>query len=821
MATTGDDCYFYYYSQCAKGAMCPFRHSEAALGTETVCRGWQIGSCFRPNCKFRHMEIQTDRSQIPCYWENQPSGCTKAHCVFKHFKAKPEVAPAMTVAPVNNQLTAVPVEGSLVTSPPQVPGGASSTALLSGYASVSTVPKINAGAITELDETGQTLSGHSSPVVKPVIVNTMEEDSDHESIVNSPPKSDRNKSAVSSTANQENAVGIGLSDVYQPIVGRSAVSLKSEASDQIGILSLEEIHRKKALESMRKAEAMTAASTLEGIKVVPVLKEDFIDIRRVVVREENPAASPPARVSIQERLGKLSPAKKGATELEPAKERASLLSLQDNKRLRARIGEKQDNTISGVQKKRKITVIEGREKTEKDDGTLSELRNKIDLKRRQKEVKEPSDIRQEQDLNVKVLTLEEIRRRKALNQELEKTIEEREMDSDSSSSTKIRNGLTLSDIRQRKAQKQKYRDFDNPETNSDVPVLSLEEIRRRKQTRQQDEQEFLPFKKIKVSVKMDPSKVTTKDKTSGMKKPKVERQIYIPPAMKSSAISAPRVTLQTKIVPSDDQLEKICPREAKKGKGLNSNVNTMEGEGVVVKTFSEIMAEKRRRRQEQQRQETEEKGGDSSKKPKFQFKPITFDDSNNSEESALSIKNFKIVTGKSPGRKELSKTPKDLEGQSKTVAQTKPVILENAGPSEIRVGLTTLYLDQLDQKTVSQNTNPPLVHRLHIKVKNSSADFTSNQLVASVSNRRVPITGIDSVDDFLSDKKADSSVAVAEREAIESPAAPQNVTRRKQSIYKNLRTNSDPDDLLYMGDKVVVDDDQLDDLLMDIDSLLE
>lgn len=40
-----------------------------------------------------------------------------------------------------------------------------------------------------------------------------------------------------------------------------------------------------------------------------------------------------------------------------------------------------------------------------------------------------------------------------------------------------------------------------------------------------------------MSVKMDPSKVTTKDKTSGMKKPKVERQIYIPPAMKSSGMS--------------------------------------------------------------------------------------------------------------------------------------------------------------------------------------------------------------------------------------------------------------------------------------------
>lgn len=52
-----------------------------------------------------------------------------------------------------------------------------------------------------------------------------------------------------------------------------------------------------------------------------------------------------------------------------------------------------------------------------------------------------------------------------------------------------------------------------------------------------------------------------------------------------------------------------------------------------------------------------------------------------------------------------------------------------------------------------------------------------------------------------------------------------NKTFKKRRLFnvfcRNLRTNSDPDDLLYMGDKVVVDDDQLDDLLMDIDSLLE
>lgn len=41
--------------------------------------------------------------------------------------------------------------------------------------------------------------------------------------------------------------------------------------------------------------------------------------------------------------------------------------VTDNKRLRARIGEKQDNTISGVQKKRKITVIEGNKKKSTND----------------------------------------------------------------------------------------------------------------------------------------------------------------------------------------------------------------------------------------------------------------------------------------------------------------------------------------------------------------------------------------------------------------------------------------------------------------------
>ncbi|XP_014677507.1 PREDICTED: zinc finger CCCH domain-containing protein 11A-like [Priapulus caudatus] len=84
MSQMGADCYFYYYSTCDKGSTCPFRHCEAALGNEVVCKLWQNGKCFRKVCMYRHMEIKKQRNVINCYFETQPGGCQKPHCVFKH-----------------------------------------------------------------------------------------------------------------------------------------------------------------------------------------------------------------------------------------------------------------------------------------------------------------------------------------------------------------------------------------------------------------------------------------------------------------------------------------------------------------------------------------------------------------------------------------------------------------------------------------------------------------------------------------------------------------------------------------------------------------
>ncbi|XP_050408233.2 zinc finger CCCH domain-containing protein 11A isoform X2 [Patella vulgata] len=107
MSLYGDDCYFYYYSSCNKGTMCPYRHVPEARGNETSCSLWKAGHCARPSCRFRHMEISVDRSNIPCYWESQPTGCAKPHCPFKHYSEKVETDPIeerCVIAPVNKSI---------------------------------------------------------------------------------------------------------------------------------------------------------------------------------------------------------------------------------------------------------------------------------------------------------------------------------------------------------------------------------------------------------------------------------------------------------------------------------------------------------------------------------------------------------------------------------------------------------------------------------------------------------------------------------------------------------------------------------------------
>ncbi|XP_041969171.1 zinc finger CCCH domain-containing protein 11B-like [Aricia agestis] len=99
--TKSNDCYFYYYSTCIKGDNCVFRHEPLALGCETMCAAWQQGKCMDRRCKLRHMELRKNRKQIPCYWENQPSGCRKKYCPFLHKNRHASDMRADEVTPAN------------------------------------------------------------------------------------------------------------------------------------------------------------------------------------------------------------------------------------------------------------------------------------------------------------------------------------------------------------------------------------------------------------------------------------------------------------------------------------------------------------------------------------------------------------------------------------------------------------------------------------------------------------------------------------------------------------------------------------------------
>ena len=52
------------------------------------------------------MQMEKNRSQIPCFWEAQPTGCSKGNCPFMHVKIKhdpyvPEAVVPATIFPIN------------------------------------------------------------------------------------------------------------------------------------------------------------------------------------------------------------------------------------------------------------------------------------------------------------------------------------------------------------------------------------------------------------------------------------------------------------------------------------------------------------------------------------------------------------------------------------------------------------------------------------------------------------------------------------------------------------------------------------------------
>ncbi|NWU95465.1 ZC11A protein, partial [Upupa epops] len=286
MSNQGDDCYFYFYSTCNKGDSCSFRHCEAALGNETVCTLWQEGRCFRNICRFRHMEIDKKRSEIPCYWENQPVGCQKSNCAFHHTKGR--YVDGLFLPPSKTTLPSPPETAEDDVKMAQM-------ALQQNKLSVQSNPSPQLRGVMKVESSENV----PSPTHPPVVINAADDDEDDDDQLSE--EGDEAKAPVQQPV-PETHNGLRI------ISTRKATSnAKQDDNLNFGIKTLEEIKLKKLKEKPKKQgegpSGVPAHPPLARPVPVPE-KENVRTVVRTVTLSPKQGEEPVIQLNIAEKLGK-------------------------------------------------------------------------------------------------------------------------------------------------------------------------------------------------------------------------------------------------------------------------------------------------------------------------------------------------------------------------------------------------------------------------------------------------------------------------------------------------------------------------------------
>uniref|UniRef100_A0A452THI2 Zinc finger CCCH-type containing 11A n=1 Tax=Ursus maritimus TaxID=29073 RepID=A0A452THI2_URSMA len=285
MPNQGEDCYFFFYSTCTKGDSCPFRHCEAALGNETVCTLWQEGRCFRQVCRFRHMEIDKKRSEIPCYWENQPMGCQKLNCAFHHNRGR--YVDGLFLPPSKTVLPTVPES-------PEEEVKANQLTVQQNKLSVQSNPSPQLRSVMKVESSENV----PSPTHPPVVINAADDDEDDDDQFSE--EGDETKTPILQPPPEVHN-GLRTASARKP-----GVSLKQGECLNFGIKTLEEIKSKKMKEKSKKqGEGSSGVSSLL-LQPQPIPGPEKENVRTVVrtVTLSSKQEEPLVRLSLTERLGK-------------------------------------------------------------------------------------------------------------------------------------------------------------------------------------------------------------------------------------------------------------------------------------------------------------------------------------------------------------------------------------------------------------------------------------------------------------------------------------------------------------------------------------
>ncbi|NXO99929.1 ZC11A protein, partial [Certhia brachydactyla] len=284
MSSQGDDCYFYFYSTCNKGDSCAFRHCEAALGSETVCTLWQEGRCFRNVCRFRHMEIDKKRSEIACYWENQPGGCQKHNCAFHHTKGR-----------YVDGLFLPPSKTTLPSPPEAAEDEVKMVQLQQNKLSVQSNPSPQLRGVMKVENSENV----PSPTHPPVVINAADDDEDDDDQLSE--EGEETKTPVQPPPTETHN---GLRVIS---TRKSNPSAKPDDNLNFGIKTLEEIKLKKLKEKAKKqgeGPSGVAVDPLQARSIPVPEKENVRTVLRTVTLSSKEGEDPVIQLNLPDRLGK-------------------------------------------------------------------------------------------------------------------------------------------------------------------------------------------------------------------------------------------------------------------------------------------------------------------------------------------------------------------------------------------------------------------------------------------------------------------------------------------------------------------------------------
>ncbi|XP_052670896.1 zinc finger CCCH domain-containing protein 11A-like isoform X2 [Harpia harpyja] len=368
MSKQGDDCYFYFYSTCNKGDSCSFRHCEAALGNETVCTLWQEGRCFRNICRFRHMEIDKKRSEIPCYWENQPVGCQKSNCAFHHTKGR--YVDGLFLPPSKTTLPSPPESAEDDVKMAQA-------SLQQNKLSVQSNPSPQLRGVMKVENSENV----PSPTHPPVVINAADDDEDDDDQLSE--EGDETKTPVQQLATEANN---GLRIIS---TRKCSGNTKQEDNLNFGIKTLEEIKLKKLKEKTKKQGEGPSGVSVPPLqsRAIPVPeKENVRTVVRTVTLSTKQGEEPVIQLNLGERMGKRKASTAGK----------SVLPLKRN--LTDRLG-------------KKIEVLENADKAPKRVQVPRSLKERLGLPSEQTSTETEKAAKPAGEIHVK--TLEEIRLERA------------------------------------------------------------------------------------------------------------------------------------------------------------------------------------------------------------------------------------------------------------------------------------------------------------------------------------------------------------------------------------------------------------------------